>query len=409
MVEVKARRDWIFIALTVVVGVALLVLPSPSRSPYAPGTSEWCVGRVVDVNNSVLRSIGPVKDGEQQLELLILTGRFKGRRFESSNNLYGKIELDKLFAVGDRAFVVLDLSPDGKDVAYANAIDHFRLDTLAILGGLFAAFLLIYAGRVGLKTVLSFAFAAIVMFKVLLPAWLLGWAPVPITLAVVSVLAASILFLVAGINRTSLTALLGAAGGFLFTAVLAGIVTRALKLHGATRPFMEALLYSGYSHLDIRELFIAGIFLASSGAVVDLAMDISAAMSEVAAHREGLGRTELLRSGLKTGRLVIGTQTATLLFAYSAGYSGMLMNFIAQGLPTANCLNLVYVASELAHTLVGCFGLVVAAPLTALAGALLLGANPESRNAAGATAAAATGVAAAVDTPDPAARGSSPV
>jgi uncharacterized membrane protein len=48
------------------------------------------------------------------------------------------------------------------------------------------------------------------------------------------------------------------------------------------------------------------------------------------------------------------------------------MTFIAQGLPAVNALNLVFVAAELVHTLVGSLGLVLVAPLTALAGSLLL-------------------------------------
>jgi uncharacterized membrane protein len=48
------------------------------------------------------------------------------------------------------------------------------------------------------------------------------------------------------------------------------------------------------------------------------------------------------------------------------------MTFIAQGVPLINVLNMVFVSAEIAHTLVGSLGLVLVAPLTAVAGGLAL-------------------------------------
>jgi uncharacterized membrane protein len=379
MKRLDSRRDCIFVMVLVLVSAALFVIPSPSRSPYAPGSSLRTIGRIVDVDNSLVKKIGPIKEGDQQLEVRVLTGPFAGRTFPSANHLIGKIELDKLFAVGDRALVVLDLTPDRGDVAYANVLDHFRLDILCLIAAAFFAFLLLFGGWVGVKATLSFVFTAAVIFKVLLPSMLLGAAPIPTTLGIVAAITAAIIFLVGGLNRKSLVAFLGSLSGVIVTALLAELVTKALKIHGAVRPFTETLLYSGYGYLDLPALFSSGIFLASSGAIMDLGMDIASAMDEIVRHKPDIARRDLLKSGFTIGRLVIGTQTTTLLLAYSSGYSGMLMTFITQGLPAANALNLVYVSSELAHTLVGSLGLVLVAPLTAIAGALLIGGGLDKR------------------------------
>ncbi|MDR0688904.1 MAG: YibE/F family protein, partial [Spirochaetaceae bacterium] len=48
------------------------------------------------------------------------------------------------------------------------------------------------------------------------------------------------------------------------------------------------------------------------------------------------------------------------------------MTFIAQGIPLENVINMVWVSSEVVHTLVGCFGLVLVAPLTVFAGGIIL-------------------------------------
>ena len=51
------------------------------------------------------------------------------------------------------------------------------------------------------------------------------------------------------------------------------------------------------------------------------------------------------------------------------------MVFMAQGTPLGNILNYKYVAAEIVHTVVGSFGLVSVAPLTAIACGILLTKN----------------------------------
>jgi uncharacterized membrane protein len=367
-----ARGEIIFVAVIVVLSAVLCLLPTGYRSPYAPGTSVPAIARITRVDNSVVKIIGPVKEGEQQLELHLLTGRFAGRVFQSSNNLVGKMEIDKFFAPGDRVLVVVDLKDGGREAGYVNVIDHFRSDILVILAVLFLGLLVLFGGWTGLKSVLSFVFTALVIFKFLMPSMLWGWNPLWTTLGVVAIIEASAIFLIGGLTQRALTAFSGAMGGVLVTAFLAELVTRALKIHGAVRPFAETLLYSGFGHLDLTGLFIAGVFLASSGAVMDLAMDIAAAMDEVRDSNPSISRGALVRSGLRVGRQVLGTMTTTLLLAYSSSYSALIMTFIAQGVSLLKASNMVFVSAELVHTLVGSLGLVLVAPLTAVAGGLLL-------------------------------------
>ncbi len=375
-----ARNEKIFVAVILAMGVALCLLPSGFKSPYAPGSSTPAIARITAVDNSVVKQLGPIKEGEQQLELKILTGRFAGGAYRSSNNLVGKLEIDKFFAPGDRVLVVVDLKDGGKSAGYVNVIDHFRLGILAVLTLLFLGFLVAFGGWTGVKSVLSFVFTALVIFKFLMPSMLWGWDPVWTTLAVVAVLEASAIYLIGGLTRRASAAFIGAMGGVFATALLADIVTGALKIHGAVRPYAENLLYSGFGHLDLTGLFVAGVFLASSGAVMDLSMDIAAAMDEVRANNPGIGRAELVRSGFTVGRQVLGTMTTTLLLAYSSSYTALIMTFIAQGVPLINALNMVFVSAELAHTLVGSLGLVLVAPLTALAGGLCLAPGRNSPN-----------------------------
>ncbi|MBQ6471595.1 MAG: YibE/F family protein, partial [Victivallales bacterium] len=108
-----------------------------------------------------------------------------------------------------------------------------------------------------------------------------------------------------------------------------------------------------------------------SGAVMDLAMDISSGIEEVSRHNPTLPRRELFLSGIRIGRSVVGTMTTTLLLAYSGGYITLLMMFCAQGNSPWDFINNPLVASESVKTLVGSFALVLVAPFTAAIGAWL--------------------------------------
>ena len=171
-----------------------------------------------------------------------------------------------------------------------------------------------------------------------------------------------------------LAAVSGSFLGIVVTCVLGVIFTDLFQIHGAVMSSSESLLYSGYQHLDLTQIYMASIFLGASGAVMDLSVDITSAVYEVVEKRPDLDWREAVKSGLNVGRAAMGTMTTTLLFAYSGGYIALLMVFMAQGTPLDHMLNYKYVAAEIIHTVVGSFGLVTVAPFTALtAGRLLAG------------------------------------
>ncbi|MDR2404038.1 MAG: YibE/F family protein [Spirochaetaceae bacterium] len=374
----ETGRDLIFVLVSIFLTILFFIIPNGFEGASQTAESERARGKVVEVNNERLINIGPVKQGEQQLEVEIRSGRFKGQIFSGSNNLIGKIEMDKLFAPGDSVLVVISISEDGA-MRHAQVYDHYRTGKTVFLCLLFFFFIVLIMGWMGIKILISFVFTAVVLIRVLFPAMLRGWDPIFASVILVTILTAVIIFLVGGITRRGLTAFAGSMGGVLLTSCLAFFFTYWFKIHGAVRPFAEALLYSGYTHLNLVHLFVSGIFLASSGAMMDLSMDIASAMDEIKKQYPAISRFNLIKSGVSVSRHVAGTMSTTLLLAYSAEYTAMVMTFIAQGIPPENVINLVWVSSEVVHTLVGCFGLVLVAPLTVFAGGIILGGQDRPR------------------------------
>ena len=372
LIPKESGKDTIFIVVALLFTLLIMAIPTGFKGSAVQANAVRARARVVEVNNERVKIIGPVRQGEQQLEVKILGGRFKGQVYPTSNNMMGKMEIDKIFVKGNIALAVLDLNEDGT-VAHVQIIDHYRTGKTIFLCVIFILVTIIIMGWMGIKILITFVFSAAALIRVLYPMLLRGWDPILGALIITLLITALIMFLVGGLSRRALTAFLGAASGVVFTSILAFTFTGWFKIHGAVRPFTESLLFSGYGHLNLSRLFIAGVFIAASGAMMDLSMDVAAAMDEIKIQQPAITRLGLMRSGFTVARQAAGTMSTTLLLAYSAEYTAMIMTFIAQGVPLENVINMVWVSSEIVHTLVGCFGLMLVAPLTVFAGGILLG------------------------------------
>ncbi|MDR1378489.1 MAG: YibE/F family protein [Synergistaceae bacterium] len=362
------KKDIAFSGVVFLICVALYFIPTGFEDRL-PKETEQLEGEIIAVDNSQMEQHGLVLSGSQGVEVKLLDGKWKGQIIRTGNHFLGKMELDRVFEPGDHALV--SVTSNGDAITWGHTGDYYRLRMELILLAIFSIFLLLYGGFFGFQAILSFFFTGLVLWKLTIPSMLKGIDPVLLSFVIVCILSAVILFLVAGLNRKGIIAFMGAATGLGVTALMTLYCTRPFQISGAVRPFSETLLYSGFTHLNLTRIFIAGVVLSASGAVMDLAMDISAAMSEIVHHNPNISRKELFFSGNAIGRSVIGTMTTTLLLAYSGGYLAMLMLFMGQGIPEANILNMNYVAAEILHTLVGSFGLVLVAPITTIMGTLL--------------------------------------
>ncbi len=361
------HREWFFSLLIAGICIALAFVDL-ADIPKAP--SEYrCRALVTHVDNSRVQQHLIVKTNPQVLTVRLLDGPHEGQELSVVNMLTGKLELDEFYEAGSVILVEYH-APEGRP-ANGLARGVYRLRLQIVLIALFALLLLAVAGVTGLKAALSFIFAAMVLWKLFFPLLLTGYPPIPTGLAIVAVLTGVICFSVGGLSRRGTATFLGSMMGVLLTCGLAFSFTHWFRLHGAVRPFAEMLLYSGYYGLNLTDIFIASVFIACSGAVMDLAMDIAATMDELKLKHPDIGLIEHMRSGLRVGRAVTGTMTTTLLLAYSGSHITMFMVFLAKGLPAENLLNAPFVAAEVLNILVGSFGVVTVAPFTVLVSGLL--------------------------------------
>lgn len=358
------KKEVLFVVVFLFFICILAIIPTGfEKQIYV--NSEGVRAEVISTDNSGMYKTGMLTQGGQNCLIEIETGPHKGEKVKGVNLFIGKLEFDKIFEEGDKAWVLLEFD-DKDNIIFANMIDHYRINKEIVLIGLFALIIIIFSGFTGIRTLLSFLFAILSIWKILIPFMLKGYNPLIVGLIVGNILTITTLLLVAGFTKKAYAAILSSIGCSLITALIAIVFTRYFKIDGTVMQWSESLLYAGFMSLDLTKIFQAGIYLASSGAILDLAIDISASLEEIIKNNPNVSSANLIKSGLTIGKSVVGSQTTTLLFAYMGSYISVMMVYMAQGTPMMNILNSKAIAAEILHTFVGCLGLVLVSPLTSL-------------------------------------------
>ena len=345
LINLRKKKTFGPVLLSLFLFVVLLFLPTGYEGALSYQNADRVDALVLSTDESDIVDTGLVRNGEQRCQVRILSGQFKGREVTAVNQLNGSLAEDKLFSVGDKAFVVV--SHAAGEITTVYMTDHFRLDKEVILAVLFILLLLLFARDTGLRAILSFIDTILLMWKVLIPSLLNGWNPIWVSIILVLLLTFPVLSLIYGWDRRCLASISGAALGILVTAVLGYLFTDLFQIHGA---------------------------------VMDLSVDICSAVYEVVEKKPDISARDAILSGFAVGRAACGSTTTTLLLAYSGSYIALLMVFMAQGTPIMLTLNYKYVAAEIIHTIVGSFGLVTVAPLTAVTSGILLTKRKNRKN-----------------------------
>lgn len=342
----------------VVTFLALLVFSGKLEGYFFKKES---IGRVLTVDNSDAIVQGISKVGCQHLAVEVLTGKHKGKILEINNLLSGSIEYDEFYIEKDKVLMAV-LENNGK--LDGKVLSLLRMEKIAGLAFIFVVLLIIYARKVGFKSLLSFAGSIIIIWKYLIPALRKGENVFIITVFTLILLSALIIFLVAGFTRKGFSAFLGTMSGLFVTAALTFLFGDTFRIDGMNQPLAQSVVFSSFMSINILDIFYAAIVIGASGAAMDIAMDMTATIEELKIHNPDISRKALIKSGFNVGRSVIGTMTTTLLLAYSGGFLTLMMLFMERNTTILQILNMKMVTSEIIKIIIGSIGLVVVAPIT---------------------------------------------
>lgn len=323
--------------------------------------------RVVEVVSDNLTADG-VRVGYQQLRVKILTGSEKGEILDatsSEGNLFGAV-----CAEGDSIIVSISVSGD---TSIVSVYSKDRTLQIAVFVAVFLLLICAIGGKNGIKSVAGLIFTFVSILYLYLPLVYIGFSPFWSAVLICVLTTIVTMFLVGGYTGKTLCAIAGTTVGVLLAGTSAWLFGMSADIDGYNVSNIETLVYVGQNtDIQIGELLFSGILIAALGAVMDVAMSISSAISEIHAQSPGLGARGLFRSGMNVGRDMMGTMSNTLILAFVGGSVSTLLIDYAYNLPVRQLINSYSIGIEIMQGVSGSIGVILAVPVTAGISAFVL-------------------------------------
>lgn len=314
--------------------------------------------------------------GEQTLLVEVTSGQYKGQTILTDNAvgpLYGEPA-----KAGQRVTLILSTYADG--TVRASVYEYDRSLPIALVLAVFFLVTVLVGGKTGAKSILGLAFSVAVLLLLLIPLLMKGWPTIPTTFVLCAYVTVVCFLLLGGTGRKVWCACLGTVVGMAL-AMAFGLAAQALThIDGLRISDVEPLLQLRQTGtpIGLRGLLVAGIIISAMGAVMDVAMSVASALSELKVVNPALTWQDLWRSGMNIGRDMVGTMTNTLIMAFLGSGFTLIIYLYSLNLPFHELMSSTYLALEVVSGVASAIGVILAIPVTALLSALLF--SPPHRN-----------------------------
>ncbi len=295
---------------------------------------------------STQKIIAAIKNGDNKGQVIHLTNEF------SSSKAY-----DQEFQAGQKIFVSIDEN-NGKQTDLTGTIKDLKRDTyLLIAAWIFAIIVLAVGRKQGFFSLISLVVNAVIL-SYALDLYLDQPDRNLIVICSIAVILFTIisLLLANGFNEKTYAAIIATLFGTFLSLFISYLVIwltseeglRYEELQFITRPYQM--------------VFMAGLFLGSLGAVMDVAITMSSSIFGLYEKNNNIAVKALKKSGMEIGKDIMGTMTNILFFAYISGSLPMLILYLKNHSPLGYTLSM-NLSLELARALAGGIGIVITIPI----------------------------------------------
>lgn len=306
---------------------------------------------------------------EVRVHLRIVNGERKGQTYVSVYRGENDMPKDMFYNEGDTVFIGISKIGGADAIEQISIYDVDNSIGIAILGILLVASIL-FVGRLrGVLSMLSLVATIILIFYVLIPLTLKGYTPLPMAVGT-SLFAIFITVpIILGFKKKTLAAILGASSGILLATGLALFSGWIMHLSGIVTNEMMTVFYASNVDVNLRGLALSGVVIAALGAIMDVCISIASAAEEIFRVDPEISLKEAFKSVLTVSSDMLGATVNTLLFAY-VGSALPLVLLISMRFDPETPLMMVFnynpVLSELVKSAVGCIGMFLSMPVTAI-------------------------------------------
>jgi uncharacterized membrane protein len=359
------RKDTIGIMLVIIIVIFLAFNFSNKVEKQIQVEDEFPVsyetGLVVD--QQLFHKEGDFSYDYQNVLIKILSGQYKGEYVSVENHL-AENDVYSIEVENDDKVVLMIQEYDGERDIYIS--DFSREGIIKVLVFAFLAILILIGKTKGFKSVMTITLTVVLIFKVLLPAILIGWNPLTTTIFIATVITLLTITAIAGFHKKSFAAILGTIIGVIIAGVISVTAAKMIKLTGLSSEEAVMLMYLPQNiSLNFQNLLFSGILLGALGAVMDVAMSIASSIQEIHNANNDLSAYELFQSGMEVGKDMMGTMSNTLILAYTGSFIPLMLLFMAYSTPYTKLINMDIVATEIVRSLSGSIGLILTIPITA--------------------------------------------
>lgn len=322
------------------------------KSEYNKGSVEKIITEQTD------RNIGAIK---QILQITILEGVEKGKTVAASYSFPEKSKAWQALHKGDSVIVVKQQS---KNATYG-VYDRFRFTNIIFIVIGFILLVLIVAGIRGAGSLLGLAISLLVILFFIVPQILSGHDPLVITIIGSLFIMVTTIYLAHGFSQRTTIAIASTFLSLVITGILAVWFVHLLRLTGGGNEDAYMLQF-GTQTINLQGLLLGGIIIGTLGVLDDTTTTQAATIFTLSETNTKLTTRQLMQKGFIVGREHITSLVNTLVLAYAGASLPLFIFFVLNPLnqPIWVILNNEMVVEEIARTLAGSIGLILAVPIT---------------------------------------------
>lgn len=241
--------------------------------------------------------------------------------------------------------------------------DFVRGPPLALLALVFGVLVIAVARWRGFGALVGLGISLGVIGVFMLPALLDGQPALPVALVTASAIMFVVLPLAHGFTLRTSTALVGTLLGLLATGFLAAWASGAAHLTGLSGEYaLDLISYAPQARMS--SILLCGMVIAGLGVLNDVTITQASAVWELHAGTPDASWKDLFGRGMRIGRDHIASTVYTIVFAYVGATLPLVLLVSMSDRGMLDALTSGELAEEVARTLVGSIGLVLAIPFT---------------------------------------------
>ena len=289
----------------------------------------------------------------QEIEAVIKNGDWKGQTVSITNEYSDSGAYDTEYHVGNEVFV----SVTANEETLTGTIQSVKRDQYVLLvAWVFILTLLFVGKKQGFFAVISLAVNAAILSYALDVyvktganlLWICG-----ISVVIFTIIS---LMLVNGTNEKTFAAIIATLLGTFVSLLITFLIMKITNDSGLQYEEMQFLTR------PYRMVFMAGVFIGSLGAVMDVAITLVTSIFALYEKKPDISIKALQASGFEIGKDIMGTMTNILFFAYISGSIPMLILYFKNASLLGFTLSM-NLSLEMARALAGGIGIVITIPI----------------------------------------------